>query len=52
MSPLMALYGYETPSFMNFFLSDSRVPSVGDLLKESEDIVKGLKDNITKAQNQ
>ena len=51
MSPFMALYGYEEPSFMDLLLSNSRVPSVGDLLQESQDIVKALKDNITKAQN-
>jgi hypothetical protein len=52
MSPFMALYGYEAPSFMDLLLSDSRVPSAGDLLQESQDIVKALKENITKAQNQ
>ncbi|XP_059068328.1 methionine--tRNA ligase, chloroplastic/mitochondrial [Cryptomeria japonica] len=48
----MALYGYEAPNFMDLLLSDSRVPSAGDLLQESQDIVKTLKDNITKAQDQ
>ena len=61
MSPFMALYGYEAPNFMdgyeapNFMdllLSDNRVPSAGNLLQESQDIVKTLKDNIMKAQNQ
>ena len=52
MSPFMALYGYEAPSFMDFLVLDSRVPDAGDLLQESQDIVKALKDNITKAQNQ
>lgn len=47
----MALYEYEAPSFMNLLLSDSRVPSAGDLLQESQDIVKALKENIIKAQN-
>ena len=51
MSPFMALYGYEAPNFMDLLLSDSRVPSASDLLQESQDIVKILKDNITKAQN-
>ena len=37
---------------MDFLLLDSRVPGVGDLLQESEDIVKALKYNITKAKNQ
>ena len=52
MSPFMALYGYETPSFMDLLLLDNRVLSVGDLLQESQDIVKTLKDNITKLLNQ
>lgn len=52
MSPLMALYKYEAPSFMDLLLSDSRAPSVGDLLQESHDIVKALKENVAKAQNQ
>ena len=51
MSPFMALYGYEAPSFMDLLWSDSRVPSAGDLLQESQDILKALKDNITKAHN-
>ena len=51
MSPCMSMYGYEAPNFMDLLLSDSRVPSAGDLLQESQDIVKTLKDNITKAQN-
>ena len=32
MSPFIALYGYEAPNFMDLLLSDSRVPSAGDLL--------------------
>lgn len=52
MSPFMALYGYEAPSFLDLLLSDSRVPSAGDLLQESQDTMKALKENIAKAQNQ
>ena len=51
MSPFMALYGYDATNFMNLLLSDSKVPSVGNLLQESQYIIKTLKDNITKAQN-
>ena len=42
----MALHGYEAPNFMDLLLSDSRVPSVGNLLQESQDIVKTLKEGI------
>jgi hypothetical protein len=52
MTPFMALYGYEAPSFLDLFLGDSRVPSAGELLQESKDIVEVLRDNIAKAQNQ
>lgn len=52
MSPFMALYGYKAPNFMDLLLSDSRVPSARDLLQENQDIVKALRENITKAQNQ
>ena len=52
MSPFMTLYGYEAPNFMDLLLSDSKMLSAGDLLQESQDIVKALKDNITKTWNQ
>lgn len=52
MTPFTTLYGYEPPSFIDLLLSDSRVPSAGDMLQESQDIVKTLKENIAKAQNQ
>lgn len=52
MSPFMALYGYEVPNFLDLLLSDSRVPSAGDLLQENQDIMRALRENIQKAQNQ
>ena len=52
MSPFMALYGYEAPSFLDLLLSDSRVPSAGGWLQESHDTMRALKENIAKAQNQ
>ena len=45
----MALYGYEAPNFIDIILSDNRLPSAGDLLQESQDSVKTLKINLTKA---
>ena len=32
MTPFMALYGYEAPSFMDLVLGDSRVPRAKDFL--------------------
>ena len=52
MTPFMALYGYEAPSFLDLLLGDSRVPRAGELLQESKDIVATLRDNIARAQNQ
>ena len=52
MTPFRALYGYNTPSFADFLMSDVRVPCAGDLLQERKDIVDALRDNIAKAQNQ
>ena len=52
MNPFRALYGYNAPSFIDFLMSDVRVPHAGDLLQESKDIVDSLRDNIAKAQNQ
>ena len=51
MLTFMALHGYEAPNFMDLLISDSWVPNAGDFLQEIQDIVKTLKDNITKAQN-
>ena len=52
MTPFMALYGYEAPSFLELLMSDSRVPSARALLQEKQDIMRALKENIQKAQNQ
>lgn len=52
MTPFRALYGYDAPSFLDLLLSDCRVPSVGELLQENQDIMSALRENIQKAQNQ
>ena len=49
MTPFMELYSYEAPTFLDFLLGDSQVPHVGELLKESKDIVVTLRDNIARA---
>lgn len=52
MTPYRALYGYDAPSFLDLLLSDSRVPSANDLLQENQDIMRALRENIQKVQNQ
>lgn len=52
MSPFMALYGYEAPSFVELLFGDCRVPRARDLLQESQDIMRSLRENIQHAQNQ
>ena len=52
MTPFRSPYGYNALRFIDFLISDVRVPRVGDLLQGSKDIVDSLKDNIVKAQNQ
>ncbi len=52
MTPFMALYSYEAPSFMDLVLGDSRVPKEKHFLQDSQDILRVLKKNIQQAQNQ
>ena len=46
------LYGYDALSFVDLALSDSRVPTASDFVKQSQDIIRSLKDNLQHAQNQ
>lgn len=52
MTPFMALYGYGAPSFLDLLMSDSRVPSAGKVLQESQDIMRSLRENFQKAEIQ
>lgn len=52
MTPFRALYGYEATSFMDLLLTDSRVPSVGDMMQQNVDIMRSLKENLLHAENQ
>lgn len=52
MSPFMALYGYEAPGFLDLLFGDNWVPKAKDILPKSQDIMRSLKENIQKAQNQ
>ena len=46
MTPFMALYGYEAPTFLDLLMSDSRVPSDGNMLQENQDIMRAFRENI------
>jgi len=46
MSPFMALYEYEAPSFVDLLFGDSRGPKAKDFLQESQDTMRSLKENI------
>ena len=52
MPPFCALYGYDSLSFVDLILFDSRVPATSDFIKQSQDIIRSLKDNLQHAQNQ
>ena len=47
-----SLKGYEPPSFLDLLLTNSRVTKALDLLQQSQDIMRSLKENIQQAQNQ
>lgn len=51
MTPFMALYGYDAPSFLDLLFSNSRVPGARDLLQENWVIMRSLKENMYKAHN-
>ena len=52
MPPLHALYGYDALSFVDLVLLDRRVPTTSDFVRQSQDIIRSLKDNLQHAQNQ
>lgn len=49
MPPFHALYGYDALSFVDLVLSDSRVPAASDFVKQSQEIIRSLKDNLQHA---
>ena len=51
MSPFKALYGYNAPSIKDQLDTDSRIPAARDLLKETEDVIRIVKDNLEVARN-
>jgi len=46
MTPFCALYGYDSLSFVDLVLSNSRVLAKSDFFKQSQDIIRSLKDNL------
>jgi hypothetical protein len=52
MTPFRALYGYDSLTFMEGALGDSRAPMARDWIQESREILRELKDHSHKAQNQ
>ena len=52
MSPFRALCRYNPLSFMDFLFRECRILSVGDLLQDSWIVMRTLRDNIQRAQNQ
>jgi hypothetical protein len=52
MTPFRALYGYDTPSFVETVFGDNRAPRAKDWIEESQEILKILKENLQTTQNQ
>eukprot|EP00253_Pinus_taeda_P032300 PITA_32300 len=52
MSPFYALYGYHPLSFADVMFGDSRAPRAKIWIKESQDILRALMDNMATTQNQ
>ena len=52
MIPFKALYGYDTPSFMDFAFGESQAPKAKDWLQDSQEFLRVLKENLQDAQNQ
>lgn len=52
MSPFMALYSYKAPSFVDLMFGDSKVSQARDMVKQCQEILRALKNNLQIAQNQ
>jgi hypothetical protein len=52
MTPFIALYGYDTPSFLETVFGDNRAPGAKDWIEESQKILKTVKENLQIAHNQ
>jgi hypothetical protein len=52
MTPFRVLYGYDSLTFMEIAFGDSRAPMAKEWIRESQDILRELKDHLQRAQNQ
>ena len=52
MPPFHDIYHYDALSFVDLVLSDRKVPIENDFIKQSQNIIRSLKDNLQYAQNQ
>ena len=52
MSPFYDLYGYHALTFVDVMFGARKAPRAKDWIQESQDILRGLKDNLTTMQNQ
>ena len=52
MTPFMALYGYEAPTFSELIFGYCKAQKDKDWLQENQDILRALKGNLQMAQNQ
>jgi hypothetical protein len=51
MTPFQALYGYDAPTLIDLVFEESRAPKAKDWIRESQEILKLLKENLQTAQN-
>ena len=51
MTPFMEIYGYHPPSITYSLKEKSRVQAVEDHIKNQQQVLQILKDNLTMAQN-
>jgi hypothetical protein len=52
MSPFRYLYGYDTPSFVETVVGDSRAPRDKDWIEKSQRVLRAIKENLQATQNQ
>ena len=51
MPPFYALYGYDYLSFVDLILLHRNVPTTNDFIKQNQDIINSLKDNLHHSPN-
>jgi hypothetical protein len=51
MTQFRGLYGYDAPTFIDLFFGDNMDPKTKDLIAESQEILKVLKENLLVVQN-